>query len=497
MNQQKKPWKTVARIFLMAVPFIVGTLGLFFNGERFTDALFDAACMYTMEYCEPVQNLAVEFARWTAPLASASVIIQIFSVFHTRLHDWRIGHRTEAIAAYGPPEDTAFLERQFPGKVIRKENFDVFQRASRYILLGNDRENLRFYGQNQKLLENCQVYLQSSVWKPQMIHGANLHIFCPEENAARIFWQQSDLYTTYTDHIQSSQEPFSIVLIGFGRLGQELLYWGLLNNLFSPTQQIVYHLFPGVSGIHQDAFASECDRMDAFLAKHHQFDNVSDQIIAHKEPWQMQLSVLENANRILVCTEHCTEELTQDLLFALPLNGVDVFSDEDTLLHQMDEADRVRIFLWRREALKAEHIFQADLLRAAKKINLRYAHLYNGVVETEEQAEIEWNRLNAFTRYSNISAADYHSIQAQMLQTGWHTRRLTDAPPEVLTMFVELEHIRWCRYHYMNNWKWADIPKKDPAHRLHPLLIPFASLSEADKQKDWDNVLLLFSLDDE
>ena len=61
-----------------------------------------------------------------------------------------------------------------------------------------------------------------------------------------------------------------------------------------------------------------------------------------------------------------------------------------------------------------------------------------------------------------------------------------------------MEHIRWCRYHYYNGWKYApakEVPvkgdpvkkvlkKKDPINRTHSLLVDFDDLSPEDKKKD-------------
>ncbi|MCH5347933.1 MAG: hypothetical protein J1E40_01290 [Oscillospiraceae bacterium] len=51
---------------------------------------------------------------------------------------------------------------------------------------------------------------------------------------------------------------------------------------------------------------------------------------------------------------------------------------------------------------------------------------------------------------------------------------------------AELEHIRWCRYHYINNWKYGSV--RNDSERIHNSLIPFAELSEEEKQKDVEAV---------
>ena len=69
-----------------------------------------------------------------------------------------------------------------------------------------------------------------------------------------------------------------------------------------------------------------------------------------------------------------------------------------------------------------------------------------------------------------------------------------------LEQLAELEHIRWCRYHYLNNWTYG-IPEngknKDPHRRIHTMLIPYDRLSDQEKEKDRENVRILLALDAE
>lgn len=70
----------------------------------------------------------------------------------------------------------------------------------------------------------------------------------------------------------------------------------------------------------------------------------------------------------------------------------------------------------------------------------------------------------------------------------------TSLSPELL---AELKHIRWCRYHYLNNWQFgipADGKQKDPHLRLHISLIPYAELTDAEKEMDRENIRILLSV---
>lgn len=47
-----------------------------------------------------------------------------------------------------------------------------------------------------------------------------------------------------------------------------------------------------------------------------------------------------------------------------------------------------------------------------------------------------------------------------------------------------LEHERWNAQRRLDGWRWADLPSKDEARRLHPALVPYADLAEAAKAYD-------------
>ena len=145
--------------------------------------------------------------------------------------------------------------------------------------------------------------------------------------------------------------------------------------------------------------------------------------------------------------------------------------------------------------LQPENILGNRLHDYARRINLRYAHLYNGVEETKKQLQAQWELLDTFTRYSNLSAADYHEVQQKMMEHAGQP-----LSPEVLEELAELEHIRWCRYHYLNNWKYGrpeNGKNKDMHCRIHTMLIPYEKMDEQEKEKDRENVRILFQLDAE
>ena len=62
-------------------------------------------------------------------------------------------------------------------------------------------------------------------------------------------------------------------------------------------------------------------------------------------------------------------------------------------------------------------------------------------------------------------------------------------PPETRDALQEIEHIRWCRFNYLNGWTYAP-GTKDKRARTHPDLVPYDELT-ADRSKDADAYLTL------
>lgn len=302
--------------------------------------------------------------------------------------------------------------------------------------------------------------------------GPCLRPFCPEETAARLFWKQNCLYPA------AEQNPrLKIVFVGFDALGEQLLHYGLLNNIFRPDQQLEYHIFGDGR---------------RFSAAHTQLNQLEDSVFFHAEPWYGCLPLLEEAQIAVVLEQQDQLSLLRDLLLACRRPLFHVFSASEAV-RLLEPQSRLALFDWHNQALQLEYI---SLFDRAQRVNLRYANLHRGTAETQENKIAEWNKLDDFTRYSNVSAADYHEIRLQMLEILGLPRQLESWPPETAELFAQLEHIRWQRYHYLHNWQYGQPEHggKNPAQRIHANLVPYSQLSEADKQKDRDNIQLLLSI---
>lgn len=467
-------WGGKGLVFLF--PLLLGMAGLWLlAGEPVLDALFSCVSMYALNYGDSPPNGLVELARWLAPLTTVSGILLTLRTIRDQVRGLMAGLLGESVAVYGPQAERERLAGQLGRRGIQGREAVI--PARKYILLGEEPERFALCRRILQERPEAEVFLQCGDIPAQSVSQPRLHLFSPEESGARLFWKERCLYA------RSAQRghQISIVLLGFGQLGENLLYYGLLDNIFHPQQRIAYHIF-GADG--------------RFSAVHTQLDRLGDPVVFHDCPWWESLDLLRQSQLILLLPQRGQTAAARELLLAIPEAEVTAFVGEPGL-ELLAGQGRLTVYPWQDGALEPERILQESLFDQAKRINLRYAHLYGGVEENEQTLEEEWEKLDAFTRYSNISCADYHDIRLVMLEAMGLHRDPGALPPDKLELLAELEHIRWCRYHLLNNWRPgqpADGSRKDMAARLHRDLVPYEQLDEPTRQKDRDNIALLLSL---
>ena len=230
--------------------------------------------------------------------------------------------------------------------------------------MDKEESNFTFHNANKSKLKNSMVYLKSSSLPAGAVCDSGLRLFCSEETAARMFWKENFLYpvSVKTNH------QMEIVFIWFDKLGEELLYFGLQNNIFSPEQNIF----------------GDGTR---FKSIHTEMKSISDEVSFYDEPWYLHFELLEKAEMVVVLLQEQQTAIAHDLLMSTRRDKIHVFAESEEMLEMLYDKERLHIFNWKAEAHKVERIMSDELFKRAKRINLRYAHLYSGVIENEENME--------------------------------------------------------------------------------------------------------------
>jgi len=122
----------------------------------------------------------------------------------------------------------------------------------------------------------------------------------------------------------------------------------------------------------------------------------------------------------------------------------------------------------------------------------KFLHEAYSARNDNEQA-VPWTELAETFRDANRSAADHLAVKLASVgywvsdnPTHWSTQVELTADPATKELLAELEHRRWCAERRLNGWQYG--PKRDNTRKIHPSLISFERLSEAEKDKDRDNI---------
>lgn len=378
--------------------------------------------------------------------------------FGKRFTNWLKRFQTNTIVVYGDSVSSRLLLENLGKRGIEPFENQVLPANNHVILFDNDEDNINFYMKNQDLLEGKQVYIHLDEINQLSIKNPDLHVFSMTEIAARIFWRNDPIPFNKVE-----KGIYRIIINGFDDLGQEVLKYGLLNNIYSSSQQIEYHIFA---------------KANHFFEWHRQLDKmVPDKIIIHKNSLYEEAELIGDADRIIFC-----EEARQNMLVAGNLLAYYVMK-EDVELYAAIQDQEVLELIGDRETIKPfavmEELCTRDYILDEKlnKEAIATHELYNSNVP-DPSWKVEWKDLSAFLRYSNISSADFNAVRRRYID--YYIEKISSE--EMVEILTELEHIRWCRYHYLNNWVLGEV--KDKVKRTHPCLIPFEELSQEEKEKD-------------
>jgi len=415
-------------------------------------------------------------------------------LFFSRSKDWYIfaerNQFTESLAEglekEQPEAMLIFSERdgasdEGPGFGIRMHPTEIFRRKK-------DHENVSLFFMSRDILKNelKARYFEKTGARVCCLSGhepeclpAGFHVFNPYRSCARLYWNRYP--------VNSARE--NVVIIGDGRYAYALLEQALMINVCDPFQHSCYRMFGDY-----DEFRRLHPYMDTLFAIGRK-DPCRDSLIFSSEPWDSDFSVLQKADRIIVCSDEEEENISvlTSLYRYCPVQGR-VFAKLSMPF------DNTEVFGSYSEIFSPEYVLREELNRNAVRLHEIYRSSSSGNVP-------EWNDLGSFTRRSNLASADHiaskirillgpevgNSVAPEICRKAYEVFKSLDS--EGRERCRRIEHERWMRFHVMNNWQYAE--KRDNALRLHPLIRPYDELSPEDQAKDDYGWMLLEELGEE
>lgn len=499
---EKKDIGTKSRIglkfTLLILPFVLGIIGfkLERNGYSYLDAAYASMQMYFANIpLDWEYNIYIEIGRWMAPFCAVFFGIGLVMDLIRGLIWPRFWAKLPShYVVYGDPVWTNLLCKE-NGNAFSKYCIlapDRFVNCSKYVLLfDSDRKNLDFY--TSVLLpkiknKNVRVYMNVLELEPQDIQVENLTTFQPNSFIAISFFKNPG-WLDFEEKLMEQKKGNTIKMgiIGFGDLGKRMLQSALVVNIISEIQRIEYHVWGDVT---------------SYRGKHTGLSDQNlkpDRVVFHEEDVNGSLRFLEDFDVIFLCGKQ--EEnllLMSDLLrlTAFVGKGGRIYSyveNEEILkmfqvthisvkrkIQEKEKTFLVNERLFPISIPDKEHfldqVISNDLsvYKRAEKKHKAYivdARKKEQKKENPEYKYFEWNELNSYLRWENVSSANYDDIRILLREKGMPEDQL-----------AEFEHRRWLRCHYLDNWEYSS-QRDDSAHR-HPDLQDFTALPEEEKEKD-------------
>ena len=349
-----------------------------------------------------------------------------------------------------------------PDKIVTKKR-NVGTKCKVFLMKEND------IGVNSRVVNlhelPVEVYARTTNGHNKL--SGNIYFFHSYECCARQYWRSRPL----------CHHENTIVLIGFGNYGHSILERAILTNIISVEQHVAYHIF-GDAG----KYLSIHYRLGEQFSLDEESET-GDSLIFHKESWTKNRSILERANRIIICEDD--EQLGWSIFWTLnkyyKLPGrVDLRSSWN--------APGISCFGANEDIYTPQQIIRTSLNRAAIMINdiFRMSVSY---------PTLGWHELDDLHQQSKIVAADHLLMKTRILlddetiteltadavKKAYDTYRRTKSSEEAREMYRKLDHMRWLRFYIFYNWSYG--PTRDDEKRQHPMLCRYEELTPAQRKE--------------
>ena len=430
---------------LALVPLVLGTIGYIFSGERITNAIYAAFALYFTNPISDAYNVYIEIARWTAPLVTATAILcALQNVWESLRNRVVLFGKKDSVSVYSDMDCRIRFGKDvgaiYPGDKLKKYAHEHI------IMFSTDEMNLQFYEKHKKELAGKKVYIGVRDIECCFLNPLeDVTIFDINGAIARMLWKEISLWN-------KEKNEFNIVVWGSNTLSGEILRTGLQMNLFSKKQKIKY------------CFVTDNSN---FSIRHSELNLMNNDEVSYLDYKNPQIwDAVSNADLIIVADVPDVETM-QTLVVKAGESKIYYYSPVEGDVISHFSFGNVVAFGRNETVLTDENIRRGALIEKAQSLNTHYADQYG--------SEKDWNKLSGFLKGSNISAADFGEVLSVL------NERIGEEEQ------AELEHIRWCRYMFLNYYTLGtptNGKNRDDDKRIHKDLVDFSELDPKERVKD-------------
>lgn len=431
------------------MPWAVGSAGYYATGLSFSNSLYAAFALYFTNQISIEYNGLIEFARWTAPLVTASAVLCVLQHIWKRIR-WRlIGLGRDSVAVYMDDDRKIQFEDgvrvAYPGETF----LGYFK--SHIILFSSDEKSLQFYEAHKERLARKAVYIGLRELEQGLVqHLPGVVFFDVNRAVARLLWKQIALW-------KQGVSSAVIVIWGNSALAMQILETGLQLNLFADGQSLLYYLITDDS---------------SYELRHGNMNLMNgDEVLCIQTGSKQAWEAVQSADIVIIA-----DRVGCSMLQNIAVNAkarVYYYSPMETDAGEVMDFLLLFPFGRDRDVFTDENIRNGKLIARARGQHEAYERRqqHEAAKRGQSYTVTRWEELSGFLQESNVSSSDYAEILEQLLAEGKRDEEL-----------AKLEHIRWCRFHYLKYWRYA--AQRDNSRRLHNDLKPYEELPAQERSKD-------------
>lgn len=465
--EKKRRTSALLIVLSMIMVLACGIFG-FIAGEKYDliNALWYTFKLFLGDAGPYSKNLFVNIAKFGALIISASFVISLVNKLSESICDYFTWQKGNSIFVYGDNDYSLEFINNAKNPIINRQ---TLKKASKYVLLSGDEDNMSFYDNNKDFLKDKIVYIKNSVFSNTIVRDH--HFFSLEQIASRKYWRENSLIDLAFDEKGKAKEELNISIIGNTQLSEQILFEAIITNIFNVEQKVFYHMFGD---------------WDKFRKSHINSDKLG--FIFHDTDYLDSLSVISSSDVVLFFND---DKELNTLLQILPQGNIVIFT-ASTINEELygdpaygrNNRISLKVFNYLKGICNEEEIISECSLIDAKKLNYNYYLSVGG--DGKSSVNDEWAKLSSFHKLSNLACVDYYNFTVTRLlekRTGEKYEKISDAEFEKhLEHLSELEHIRWCNFHYFCNWIYS--PQTDKKAKLHDCLVSYDKLSREEQLKD-------------
>ena len=457
------------------VPLVLSFVGYYIcdggiNGTSLSvwEAIYASITLYFVNPVSDNQNILILLGKFLSLIVTTNVIFSVLSFFMDSLSKWWNRMWKDSTTIYTDCElGKIICDGCKHGYLIEADgvkHIKLEKTRNHILIFSDDKMALHLLNNIQSAPGTCNIYVLLNNIDTSLLSSEyeNVHYYNINDILAREYWKKNNLYNEINSVY--CEKKFKIGIVGYESLGNALFKQAYLSNLYNLNQSIEYHIFGGDK--YQKTF------LESLILGN------NDKIIVHLEDWTECINEMIDLDRIIITYEN-NIDVIETLINENPTLNIWAYSIFNDNLSKIFESDTVHFFGKISSFLNEQTIKSEQTYKNAKLMNLDYYLNSNGLEfpnDYELEMNRQWKKLTGFKRNSNIARADYFWIEDRKKQEGANEEEI-----------CRMEHIRWCRFHYINHWSYGT--EKNEKTKSHPLLVEYDKLPYSERKKDGINIL--------